>query len=77
MLVVKSPSFPQEGGFKPRKMQRQKDELQILARIGERKIKSIKANYELTESELLVILKLHYKHKNRRGLDFSKTLNIF
>lgn len=77
MLVVKNPSFPQEDGFKPRKMQRQKEELQILARIGERKIKSIKANYELTESELLVILKLHYKHKNRRGLDFSKTLNIF
>lgn len=58
-------------------MQRQKEELLILARIGERKIKSLKNSYELTETELLTIIKLHYKYRNRKELDFAKTLNIF
>lgn len=38
-----------------------KFELGFLAKVGEAKIKSIKVSYELTESELLHILKLHRK----------------
>lgn len=58
-------------------MQRQKEELQILARIGEQKIKTLKTNYELTESELLHIIKLHNKRSHQKTIDLLKTLIIF
>jgi len=58
-------------------MQRQKEELQILAFIGERKIKTLKTNYELTESELLHIIKLHHKRGHQKTTDVLKSLNIF
>ncbi|WP_157486449.1 hypothetical protein [Maribacter forsetii] len=58
-------------------MQRQKEELQILALIGEQKIKTLKTNYELTESELLHIIKLHHKRSHQKTTDVLKTLNIF
>ena len=77
MFVVKNLSSPQEGRFKLRNMQRQKEELQILAKLGERKIKSLKTSYELTESELLLIIKLHYKYAHGKKTDAFKTFNIF
>ncbi|MDP5061542.1 MAG: hypothetical protein NWP64_06440 [Maribacter sp.] len=58
-------------------MQRQKEELQILAKLGERKIKSLKTSYELTESELSLIIKLHHKYAHRKKAHTSKTLIIF
>jgi len=38
-----------------------KAELDYLSILGEKKVKSLKTAYELTESELVLILKLHRK----------------
>lgn len=39
-----------------------KAELNYLRILGEKKVKSLKTAYELTESELVLILKLHRKN---------------
>lgn len=58
-------------------MYKQKEELKFLAALGERKIKSIKTDFELTESELLLIIRLHQRHNNPINKNLSKLLNKF
>lgn len=69
MCITNLP-FPQKGRLNPILMCRKKEELQFLAKLGERKIKSLKNAYELTESELLVIIRLH------KGRAYSKNNDI-
>ncbi|APQ18028.1 hypothetical protein [Maribacter hydrothermalis] len=55
----------------------QQKELQFLAQLGERKIKSIKTAYELTESELAVIIRLHQKSSSSKDKALYNLLNQF
>ena len=55
----------------------QKEELELLALIGEQKVKSIKNAYELTESELLLIIRLHQRHNNLNNRNIINLLNKF
>lgn len=58
-------------------MKTTKEELQFLAALGEQKIKSIKTSYELTESELLLIIRLHQRHNNPTNKNLIHLLNKF
>ncbi|WP_405380763.1 hypothetical protein [Maribacter sp. LLG6340-A2] len=58
-------------------MNTQKEELQFLAKLGERKIKSIKNAFELTESELLVIIRLHQRHNSTTNHNLTQLLSKF
>lgn len=51
----------------------QKTELDYIRILGEKKVKSLQAAYELTESELALILKLHNK-RNKTNHSFIKNL---
>jgi hypothetical protein len=52
-------------------------ELKFLAQLGEKKIKSIKTAYELTESELAVIIRLHQKSSSSKDKALYNLLNQF
>tara|TARA_R110002051_G_scaffold64139_2_gene116780 strand:- start:26805 stop:26984 length:180 start_codon:yes stop_codon:yes gene_type:complete len=53
------------------------EELKFLAQLGEKKIKSIKTAYELTESELAVIIRLHQKSSSSKDKALFNLLNQF
>ncbi|MDF4202195.1 hypothetical protein PXD56_04480 [Maribacter sp. SA7] len=55
----------------------QKEVLQILEKIGEKKIELLKTSYELTESELLLIIKLHYRGRHLKNKKINNILDIF
>jgi len=50
-----------------------KTELDYIRILGEKKVKSLQAAYELTEGELALILKLHSK-RNKTNHRFIKNL---
>ncbi|TVZ16926.1 hypothetical protein [Maribacter sp. MAR_2009_72] len=58
-------------------MNTKQKELQFLAALGERKIKSIKTAYELTEAELLVIIRLHQRHNSMTTKNLTHLLSEF
>jgi hypothetical protein len=55
----------------------QQEELKFLAQLGERKIKSIKTAYELTESELALIIRLHQKSSSYKSKELFNLFNSF
>ena len=55
----------------------QQKELQFLAQLGEKKIKSIKTAYELTASELAVIIRLHQKSSSSKDKALFNLLDKF
>lgn len=67
-----------KGGFQKRGMNhKKKSELQLLAALGERKIKSIKNTYALTETEVLALLKLHQSASKNRDENIKDILKKF
>ena len=52
-----------------------KTELDFLRDLGERKIRSLKTAYELTESELVLILRLHSKKQIYGNTIINKLLD--